>query len=259
LSRKAPIREGLFDDIPGYEPGNHRVHLRREVTPDELARILTAALNSTATIRNLTGRDRFNLYLVAFSTGYRASELASLHPIHFELDADTPAVVLPGKKTKNSKRARQPLPPGVVHRLREYLADKSAGEPVWPGSWNLHAAKMLREDLAAAGVPYRVEGIHGPEYADFHALRHTFCSAIAALGAGPKELQELARHSDPRLTIGLYTHARPAELARMVSRLQLPAVAGGEVNPLAALSREQLEGAVVWLIAALGTLIAPQS
>ena len=64
-------------------------------------------------------------------------------------------------------------------------------------------------DLATAGVPDKVDGTNGPEYADFHALRHTFCSALAAAETGAKELQTLARHSDPRLTLGLYTNARP--------------------------------------------------
>ena len=33
---------------------------------------------------------------------------------------------------------------------------------------------MLRTDLDAAGIPYTVEGPEGPEYADFHALRHSY-------------------------------------------------------------------------------------
>ena len=65
--------------------------------------------------------------------------------------------------------------------------------------------KVLRVDLADAKIPYQVEGRAGPEFADFHALRHTFVTALSSAGVGPKERQELARHSDPRLTLGLYT------------------------------------------------------
>jgi hypothetical protein len=114
---------------------------------------------------------------------------------------------------------------------------------------------LLREDLAAAGVPYCVEGPNGKEYADFHALRHTFCSALAAAGTGPKELQTLARHSDVRLTLGTYTHTGTAALAKAVGRLQMPGEA--PKSPLACMTREQLEGAVLGLVILLRSLLPP--
>jgi len=86
---------------------------------------------------------------------------------------------------------------------------------------------MLRRDLAAAGVSYRLDTPDGPAVLDFHALRHSFVSALAAAGVGPKELQELARHSDPRLTLGVYAHARPARLAAAVETLAIPAAPAG--------------------------------
>ena len=39
-----------------------------------------------------------------------------------------------------------------------------------------------------------------------HALRHTFISNVVRTGAGVKICQELARHSDPELTLGVYAH-----------------------------------------------------
>jgi len=64
-------------------------------------------------------------------------------------------------------------------------------------------AKMMREDLAAAGITYR-DG--AGRVADFHSLRHTYISNIQRNGASVKVCQELARHSDPKLTLGVYTH-----------------------------------------------------
>jgi hypothetical protein len=86
--------------------------------------------------------------------------------------------------------------------------------------------------------PYCTEGVGGKEFADFHALRHTFVSALAAGETGAKELQTLAHHSDPRLTLGVYSHARSAELVKAVGRLKVP---GAPESPRAALPREQLE------------------
>jgi hypothetical protein len=41
-------------------------------------------------------------------------------------------------------------------------------------------------------------------------------------GGGAKELQELARDSDVRLTLGIYTHARDDALGTLVARLPVP-------------------------------------
>ncbi len=254
ISKRVPsVPADLFDPIPGFDPDSDRRHARREVGPVELANLIDAARASTRTIRKLTGPDRAMLYLVAFATGYRASELAALCPENFDLNADRPTATLPGRMTKNKKRATQYLPIGVAEQLRAYLADKPAGSPVWPGTWIEKPAKVLRRDLAVAGIPYVVKTIDGPRYADFHALRHSYLSALASAGVGVKELQELARHSDPRLTLGIYTHARAESLGAAVDRLPLPG-RNGAANPLAALSRAELERLTLGLAGLVGVL-----
>ena len=47
---------------------------------------------------------------------------------------------------------------------------------------------------------------HDGLYADFHSLRHWFITGLARAGVSPKMAQTLARHSDIRLTLGVYTH-----------------------------------------------------
>lgn len=79
ISGKAAVRADLFDGLPGYDAANERTHARREVSPEELDRVLAAAKASPRTVRNLTGVDRYHLYLTAFATGFRASELV-VHP-----------------------------------------------------------------------------------------------------------------------------------------------------------------------------------
>lgn len=248
LGRKgAPVRGDLFDDVPGFEPAENRVHDRRAIAPEELARILDAALASKEVVYGLAGGDRYHLYLTAFATGYRAGELAALTPRQFDLGSDPPAVHLAGKKTKAKRHATVPIPPAVAVQLKRYLGPRPADRPVWPAGkwgWPKNAAKVLQHDLAAAGVPYRLDGPHGPAYADFHALRTSFVSALAAAGVGPKELQELARHSDPRITLGVYAKVRPEQLGKAAAMLPLP----GQPQPL---TRDQVEalaavGVALW-------------
>jgi integrase len=191
-------------------------HSRRALADRELRAILTAAGDSQVDFEGLTGLDRRMLYVTAMVTGLRASELASLTPPSFLLDDDPPTVAVTAAYSKNRRHSVQPLPADVAAALRGYLAGHPAALPVWPGEWYKDAAEMLRVDLSAAGIAYRDgEG----RVADFHCLRHSYISLLAANGATPKEAQELARHSDIRLTMNTYTHVRLHDLAGAVEAL----------------------------------------
>src|SRR5437588_865899 len=80
------------------------------------------------------------------------------------------------------------------------------------------AAAMLRIDLAAAGIPYAVDGPDGPLFADFHALRHSYITLCGRAGIDLRTLQELAGHSTPVLT-ARYSHRHLDDLAGAVGRL----------------------------------------
>src|SRR5262249_7108049 len=102
-----------FETLALLNPATDRPHDRRELEPDELRRLLAAALASGRTFRGLTGRDRWALYLTACGTGFRARALAGLTPGDFDLSADVPVVVLPARLAKNKKAKVQPLPADV--------------------------------------------------------------------------------------------------------------------------------------------------
>jgi integrase len=158
------------------------------LTADELRKVLDAAQTSDRCYRGLTGADRFHLYATACGTGFRASALASLTPEAFDLDADTPTATLAARHAKNKKTKVQPIPADLAVLLREYVKGKPADMPLWGTTWAQEGrgAEMLRIDLAAAGVPYVVEGPDGLLFADFHALRHTY---LTLLGKGGVDLR----------------------------------------------------------------------
>src|SRR5439155_4317056 len=118
-------------------------HERRALPEPELQTLLGAAGQAPAGFLGLAGRDRMMLYAVAMTTGYRASELASLCPSSFALDDDTPTATVAAAYSKNRRKSVQPLPPDVVLALRGYLAGRPAHSPIWPGGWHADAAEML--------------------------------------------------------------------------------------------------------------------
>jgi integrase len=212
-----------------------RRHDRRTLTPEELRSVIQSAGQSEREFRGLSGEDRAMLYSVACVSGFRASELAILCPDAFDFDDQTPTVALAAKDAKNGRTAIQPLPPDVVGVMREYLDGRPADQPIWPGTWADKAAEMFSADLETAGIPYVVAGTDGPLYADFHALRHSFIAMLDRSGATLKEAMQLARHSDPRLTMAVYGRAQLHDLGQAVGRLpSLLSSPQNENEPLAA-------------------------
>ena len=213
--------------------------VRRELTDDEIARLLTATENGDVCSR-LNGPDRAMLYRVALSTGLRAGELGSLTPKSFDLHADPPTVEIEPENEKAGRGAVLPIPDDLVTVLRPWLATRPSGSPVWPGRWSeqKRGASMMRHDLAAARQAWLKEAENDPvereareqsdflcyfshdgEQADFHALRHSFLSRLGRSGASPKELQRMARHASVEITLTRYVHASMFDLASAVNRL----------------------------------------
>ena len=195
---------------------------RRVLEPIEFSKLIEATTSNHRTFRGLDNIDRATIYLLAAYTGLRASEIGSLtfQSINF---GDTPSVTVAAAYTKNSELAVQPLRADLAERLKLYLANRSpaslsiTGSPelIWPGKWTDDGAEMIRIDLAAAGIPYTVDG---KDY-DFHALRHQFITGLARAGVSQRVAQQLARHSKPELTANVYTHLSINDTIADVERL----------------------------------------
>jgi integrase len=57
------------------------------------------------------------------------------------------------------------------------------------------------------------------KFADFHALRHTFITNLSYANIAPKTAQMLARHSNIKLTMQIYTHINAQEQADAIKSL----------------------------------------
>jgi site-specific recombinase XerD len=52
-----------------------------------------------------------------------------------------------------------------------------------------------------------------------YGLRHTFVTNLCREGVSPQTAQSLARHSDIKLTMNIYTHVAPVEQAAAIMSL----------------------------------------
>lgn len=195
-----------------------RRHERRSFTADELERLFAAA-RQAATVSKTSGADRESLYRIAVGTGFRLSELASLEPESFDLDANPPCVTVEAGYSKRRRRDVQPIRRDLADWLSTWLQSKTPREKLFPHIKPTKSSGMIRRDLAAARIPYADED---GRYVDFHSLRHTYISQLARSNAPFKVVQTLARHSTPSLTFNSYAHIGLRDSAAALE--SLPAV-----------------------------------
>lgn len=190
-------------------PPRYRPSERRPFTVDEQHRILDAAKG-----------DRFYVaVVVVHACGLRQSELLGLRWIDVDLERRVLRTrVQYGRdgrlrETKTSAGVRSvPLPRVAADVLRTHRADqqreRAAAGPLWD-DWGLvlttrqgrpvshhNARRSWNRILDQAGVDLR--GIHH--------MRHTYVTMLAERGVHQRTAQQLAGHSDSRMTQEVYTH-----------------------------------------------------
>jgi integrase len=103
----------------------------------------------------------------------------------------------------NASSADVPLPSQLTNRLRKHLQAHDGKTDLLfinrrgrPFSANKLREKVLHPLLGKLGIPR----------GGFHSMRHGATSAFLADGATPAVVQKQLRHSDPRITLGVYGH-----------------------------------------------------
>ncbi len=218
----------LTTDIP-VETQNPR----RALTQDEI-QVLLNYTEKAISIGDMTGRERALVYRLAMETGLRANELRSLKRLSFSKTDMT--VKVEAKYTKNRKEAIQPVKPATMEAILQYLILRVPNARAFRLP-NNNLSKFFKRDIEAARDEWIQAVINDPkEYLrriesdflklktkagklDFHALRHTFGSLLAASGVHPKTAQKLMRHSDINLTMNIYTHVQESETQAAVDKL----------------------------------------
>ena len=171
---------------------------------------------------NCLGRERALIYKTLVLSGLRKGELSSLTLAHLHLDDAVPYADLDAADEKSREGSQIALRDDLAADLRGWLADKlqrfqsearAAGEPI-PGKLPPDTllfdipgklSRILNRDLVAACIPKRDDR---GRVLDVHALRTTFGTLLSKGGVQPRTAQAAMRHSDIKLTMGVYTDPR---------------------------------------------------
>ena len=231
-----------------------RRRVRRDVSLEELSRIIEAAARSpSVTVQrqvkgegkrrlvavNMHYPDRVWAYRIAAGTGFRAGEVISLTPESFDLDSETPTITVEAGYSKRKRRDVQPIRHDLAELLRPWLQTKAdaPGEPVCKlpdgkagmvlqGDMNAARARWLDESADAAERARRdaTDFLRAVDAAgrvvDFHGLRVHYVSRVVEAGANVKQAMDLARHSDPKLTLKTYAKVGINTLGRVLDGMK---------------------------------------
>ncbi len=190
-------------------------HRRRALTEQEIGQLVESARSSRKRVQGYSGKLRARLYLTAYFTGLRRSELGSLRCDSFKLDGTPPTLRVEAAHSKHRREDTLPLHPDLVALLAEWFVGLPPEAKLFPELENKKTWLMVKKDLERVGIAYETkEGI-----ADFHAAgRHTHITSLLRNGASLPEARQLARHSDVRMTMR-YTHIGLDDQARAVRHL----------------------------------------
>jgi integrase len=200
---------------------------RRALTPENLQKLLTAARQrpfiEQMTIRRgknkgqlaqkvkpairqrleATGRHRALLYLTAVHTGLRLGSLRKMKVCYLDLDSAACGLYLPAEIMKNRKPFTQPLRADLVAELKAWIQDtgRQPSDLVFDVRSHVQMSKLLKKDLAFAGIPYR--DVKGRVF-DFHSFRKCKGSFLRQAGVDPAVSMQQLGHTDIRLTMEVY-------------------------------------------------------
>jgi integrase len=204
----------------------------RHALSAEIGLQFVATARKGPAIEGISGFDQVMLYILASWTGFREGENGSLTLRSLHLDGNPPTATIAASYSRHRRRDTQVLHPELVTQLKDWLAAKNMRQdmPLFPisgrvpGGVERKTSKMIQRDLIAVREKWWEESKDSDEYwqriqsdflrycnhdglyADFHSQRHRFIANLERAGVSVKMAQTLARHSDVRLTLGVYTH-----------------------------------------------------
>ncbi len=202
LQRHGRIINNSLKVVGKVETRGKERRKRRALTDDEIRRLFEMS------------DSRRVVYLTAVNTGLRRAEMEQMQKCDVDLYRADPLIRARSSTTKNHKEGILWLNEELTNELKKLVGPDDKGvDPVFE---RVPSIEEYREDLEAAGIPYKDEQ---GRVADFHALRHTLGTNLARAGVPPRIAMAIMRHSDMRLTNTTYTDVSQLPIAEAVNKL----------------------------------------
>jgi Site-specific recombinase XerD len=172
----------------------------RSFDDEEMRRIIAAAPETLGTVVAITAVLGLR---IGETLALRVSDLDFTKKVVFIRQSVDAATRTTGSVKPKASRADLPMPTQLETRLRSYLKGHDGKSELLftnrngrPLSANKLREKYLHPLLVRLKIPR----------GGFHSLRHGVASALLADGVTPAVVQRQLRHSDARITLGLYGH-----------------------------------------------------
>ncbi len=203
---------------PSERQGKRDTWCRAALTPGNMAESVARARKSLKDNPTLiarserTGHERALIYRTLVLTGLRRGELAALTWGDLSIDTPDAWLTVRAAVAKNRREDAVPVRADLAADLRAWRAECGgplSTKPVFKVRRDL--GRILKSDLEAAGID--ATGV------DVHSLRHTTATYLAKAGVAPRTAQAIMRHSDIRLTFGVYTDPKALHPAAALEAL----------------------------------------
>jgi len=219
------VRIRNFDQTLTTNPVRDAVEAGLELPSKRRTAPIFLTLADAGKLLACASEPRATRYALAMLTGLRDGEISGLTwdaidlvegVIHVHQALAAIGGIGPTKTLASDRSV--PIHPDLAWRLRLLSAGGSATGPVFPGrdgqACRPDSARLLRADLAAAGLP--TTGM------TFHALRRSFATWLVASSVDCETIERLMGH-EPRSVLGRHYAATSAEVLRAaVATLAIP-------------------------------------
>ena len=187
--------------VPKLDDQRDRRRVRRPLSDDELARLLSVAEDH--------GRKAW--YLTAVLAGLRKGDLQRLR--WCDLDFDNGTITIHEGKAKRVDVI--PMHPQLAEELAA-RRDQSLTVPTAKVFPQTVTDRTRQKDLQRAGIPLQDEA---GRVVDLHGLRTTLGTNLARAGVTPQIAQRIMRHSDYKTTMAHYTVLGLHDTAKAIGAL----------------------------------------
>jgi integrase len=208
----------MLEDMALFKGDTTLARERAILSDGEFEKLLASVLVSKDR-RNLSGEQRYWLYLTASQSGLRANELHSLKPSSFDLTSEPPTLTVHCTISKRRQTDTVVLSRDFARAIKPWLASLDHDRSIWgcSASWSDKAASMLRLDLEEASISHK----RGKTVVDFHSFRAYRVTKALLSGRSSRTVMENVRLSSEALLMR-YTKIPQAALVDLVDAVPMP-------------------------------------